>query len=341
MSAKSNGHSDEDISRALRRCWQPVALVEELKGGPQLALVLGKRLAVFLTDSGAPAVVSDRCAHRGASLAMGQVRGECIQCPYHGWEWASGDGRCQRIPSLADERQIPPEARIEVLPSRVKWGLVWTCLEDPLTDLPDPGWFDPQEWRWQHGPPFELPVALGLMIENFRDVAHFAFVHKGTLGVGEELVEPLSVSRDGFEVRMQRTMEPGEEAERVWGSLEEMHYETIAPNFISVRMRTSEGERAILHAARAISASESMHYWIQALSRDFGEDRLAEAIDFETRVYAEDAAVISAIEPPVLQLGAGSEVSTLADAYTMAYRQAFGDYVTRALERQPTYRDRC
>src|SRR5689334_10957495 len=101
--------SGEDVVRALRHCWQPVARVEDLEDGPRRAVLLGEALAVFLTESGEAAVVADRCAHRGAPLSMGRVRGENIQCPYHGWEWA-GDGSCARVPSLADQRQIPPLA---------------------------------------------------------------------------------------------------------------------------------------------------------------------------------------------------------------------------------------
>ncbi len=320
----------------MRHCWQPVARIEDLATGPKLAVLLGERLAVFLTASGKPAVVSDRCAHRGASLSMGEVRGECIQCPYHGWEWDGDVGICRRIPSLADQRQIPPQARIPVFPARSHLGLIWTCLETPVADLPSPDWFVAEDWQWEHGPPFELPVALGLMIENFRDVAHFAFVHQATLGVVDEVVEPLEPVRDGIAVRMRRTMTPGEEAERIWGSVQEVDYQVIAPNFISVRMKTSEGDRAILHAARAISATESIHYWIQALSQDYDPSRLQEAIEFETRVYAEDAAVVSTVDPPILPLGEASDINTLADAYTMAYRRSFGEFVDRALGRVET-----
>jgi phenylpropionate dioxygenase-like ring-hydroxylating dioxygenase large terminal subunit len=323
--------SNEDVSLALRRCWQPLARVEDLRQGPQRAVLLGESLAVFLTESGEPAVVSDRCPHRGASLSMGEVRGECIQCPYHGWEWAGQDGACRRIPSLADQAQIPPGARVSVYPAREHWGLVWTCLEEPTSEIPDVSWFDPQEWQWGHGRPFELPVALGLMIENFRDVAHFAFVHKATLGVVDEVVEPLEPVRNGLEVTLRCTMAAGEEAERVWGSARDIHYQVIAPNFISTRMDTIEGERAILHCARAISATESAHYWIQALTREFAAERLGEAIEFEERVYAEDRTIVSAVEPRELPLDTETGISTLADAYTLAYRQAFAEFVHKAL----------
>ena len=112
------------------------------------------------------------------------------------------------------------------------------------------------------------------MIENFRDVAHFAFVHQATLGAMPEVIEPLrararrprgdAAPRDRVAARTPRA---------VWGSLREMHYHAIAPNFTSARMFTGEGERCLLHAARAISATESAHYWIEGGTEDFDECR--------------------------------------------------------------------
>lgn len=325
--------SGEDVALALRHCWQPVARVEDLQDGPQRAILLEEPLAVFLTESGEAAVVADRCAHRGALLSMGKVCGESVQCPYHGWEWA-GDGSCTRIPSLADQRQIPPLARIPSYPVRLQWGLVWTTLEEPLTDLPDVPWFDPDEWTWGHGTPFELPVAFGLMIENFRDVAHFAFVHEATLGPQPAEIEPLTPERNGLEVRLRRNMEWGDGASAVWGSLREMYYHTIAPNFTSAQLFTDEGERCLLHAARAVSASESVHYWIEGGLENYDEERLENVIAYDAGIYAEDVAVLSKVQPPELSLDPNVDINTLADRYTLAYRETFADFVTQALARR-------
>ena len=321
----------EEVNHALRRCWQPVARLGDLREGPQRAVLLGEPLAVFLSVDGEPRVVSNRCPHRGASLSMGAVRGEAIQCPYHGWEWAGEDGACVRIPSLADQRQIPPGARVAAFPACVQWGLVWTVLDDPLGEPPSVPWFDPDEWNWGHGNPFELPVALGLMIENFRDVAHFAFVHQATLGDMPEIIEPLEVSREGTEATMHREMRGGPGGEKAWGSLREIYYHTVAPNFTSARMVTGGGERCLLHAGRAISATESVHYWVVGLSKDFDEQTLEEAIEAEARVYAEDKRVVSAVEPPELPLDPNADLNTLADRFTLAYREAFAEFVSRAL----------
>jgi phenylpropionate dioxygenase-like ring-hydroxylating dioxygenase large terminal subunit len=335
----SNDHpslspSSEDVVLALRHCWQPVARLEDLEEGPQRAVLLDEPLAVFLTESGEAAVVADRCAHRGALLSMGKVCGDSIQCPYHGWEWA-GDGSCTRIPSLADQRQIPPLARIPSYPARVHWGLVWTTLEEPLTDVPDVPWFDPDKWTWGHGPPFELPVAFGLMIENFRDVSHFAFVHRDTLGSQPEVIEPLMPERNRLEVTLLRKMEWEDGSSAPWGPLRESAYHTIAPNFTSARMFTDDGERCLLHAARAISATESAHYWIEGGLENFDQEHLERLIAYDAGIYAEDVVVISKIEPPELPLDPDAEVNTLADRFTLAYREAFAEFVRLALAERP------
>jgi phenylpropionate dioxygenase-like ring-hydroxylating dioxygenase large terminal subunit len=326
--------SSEEASLALRRCWQPVARLEDLVAGPQRAVLLGEALAVFLTESGKAAVVADRCAHRGASLSMGKVAGESIQCPYHGWEWGGESGACTRVPSLPDQSQIPPRARIPAFPVREHWGLVWTVLEEPLDDLPSLPWFDPDKWLWGHGAPFELPVGFGIMIENFRDVSHFAFVHQATLGAMPELIEPLEPERNGREVIMRRKLEWGEDASAVWGALREMHYHVIAPNFTSTRILTVDGERCLLHAARAISASESAHYWIEGGLENFDQQDLENVIAYDWRVYAEDLPIISAIQPPELPLDPNADVNTLADRFTLAYRAAYREFVERALSQR-------
>ena len=326
--------SSEEVALAMRRCWQPVARVQDLERGPRRAVLMGEALAVFLTEDGEPAVLSDRCAHRGASLSAGKAVGDGIQCPYHGWEWDGGDGGCTRIPALEDQGQIPARARIAAYPAREQWGLVWTVLEEPLGEPPSPPWFDPEEWTLGHGEPFELPVAIGVAIENFRDVAHFAFVHRATMGEVAEVVEPLPVERDGIVVTMRREMRMGPEGDSSWGSLREGLTYAVAPNLIAIRLWMTKGERCLLHAARAVSATESAHYWLTGVSDDF-ERTIEEAIELEERVYAEDRAVLETIEPPELPLGADADVSTLADRFTLAYREAYSQFVREALADRP------
>ena len=137
--------------------------------------------------------------------------------------------------------------------------------------------------------------------------------------------------RNGLEVTLHRDMEWGEDASSAWGALREIEYHTIAPNFTSGRLFTDEGERCLLHVARAISATESMHYWIDGGLENFDEERLEKVIAYDAAIYAEDIAIVSKVLPPELSLDPNAEINTLADRYTLAYREAFADFVNQAL----------
>ena len=66
---------------------------------PLLWRVAGLELAVFRDTSGTAHVVDAYCPHMGASLSVGgQVKGNCIECPFHGWRFRGDDGKCVHVP---------------------------------------------------------------------------------------------------------------------------------------------------------------------------------------------------------------------------------------------------
>jgi nitrite reductase/ring-hydroxylating ferredoxin subunit/DMSO/TMAO reductase YedYZ heme-binding membrane subunit len=52
----------------------------------------GERVAVFKYD-GRVSAVSNVCRHQNGPIGEGKVVGDCIVCPWHGYEYAPGDGR--------------------------------------------------------------------------------------------------------------------------------------------------------------------------------------------------------------------------------------------------------
>lgn len=131
---------------------------------------------------------------------------------------------------------------------------------------------------------------------------------------------------------MSRNMQIGDGGDPIWRSVRELRYHIIAPNFTSALTIMDRGQRCLLHMARAVSASESVHYWLEGLSPAYDEFSLEEAIQAEERLYSEDRRVISEVSPPELPLDPASDVSTIADRLTLAYRQAFAEFVNEALE---------
>ena len=62
-------------------------------------MFLGQELAVYRGDDNKAYIVDAYCPHLGANLGVGgQVKGDCIECPFHGWVFKGSDGKCVNIP---------------------------------------------------------------------------------------------------------------------------------------------------------------------------------------------------------------------------------------------------
>ena len=106
------------------RAWYHFATEKELRHGPVTKHLLGKHLVGFLTKSGAPGVLSNRCAHMGSDLGNGCVVNDSIQCSLHHWEFAT-DGRCTNIPSNPQADAVPGFARQQSFPAVRRQGSVY------------------------------------------------------------------------------------------------------------------------------------------------------------------------------------------------------------------------
>jgi phenylpropionate dioxygenase-like ring-hydroxylating dioxygenase large terminal subunit len=160
--------------------WYPICTTDELnEENPRLVELLGVRLVAFRDESGNAHVLSDTCIHRGGSLSKGKVNGDCVRCPYHGWEY-DGSGNCVLIPSMGDKKP-PGRAKVDSYPVQVKYGVVFAFLGDlPETERPPLHVVEEYEQEgWQFSGPlvFELEAYYERSIENGLDPVHNEFVH--------------------------------------------------------------------------------------------------------------------------------------------------------------------
>ena len=82
----------------LKNFWYAIENSSKITTKPLGMQVLGQRLVAWRDEDGNAHVMSDLCIHRGGALSKGKVKGNCIACPYHGWEF-NGHGACQKIPA--------------------------------------------------------------------------------------------------------------------------------------------------------------------------------------------------------------------------------------------------
>ena len=122
--------------------WTAVCIAADLPAKVVMPSVCdGTEIAVWRSASGQLAAWADRCPHRGMRLSHGFVRGEALNCIYHGWTYGA-DGGCTRIPAHPD--LVPPATiravRFACLQAQ---GLVWVAALGSELPLPDLRWLIP------------------------------------------------------------------------------------------------------------------------------------------------------------------------------------------------------
>ena len=166
---------------------------------------LGERLVLW-RHGGAIHATSDRCPHRGASLAMGKVQGGCIACPFHGFEF-DGDGKCTRIPEYGANRKPPAAMRTRSYPVREAHGFVWLWWGVVPDTIPEIPWFAELDssYVW-HGFSDDWDTHYTRAVENQLDFTHLPFVHHNSIGRG--LPQALGVITESEGDRLKISYDP-------------------------------------------------------------------------------------------------------------------------------------
>jgi phenylpropionate dioxygenase-like ring-hydroxylating dioxygenase large terminal subunit len=182
----------------LPEAWYAAARSEALGRKKPLGVKMwGERLVLFRAADGAPVALRDRCLHRNALLSEGDVFEGCLGCPYHGWTY-DREGRLVNVPSLGPEGGRPEdERRVERFATREKDGLVWVWMgraPEPRGEPFDMPYWDAPGWgRYYMVTRFENEVTN--LIENFMDVPHTVFVHRGWFRSRKKQRVPTKVER--------------------------------------------------------------------------------------------------------------------------------------------------
>ncbi|MAI73148.1 MAG: hypothetical protein CMM01_19880 [Rhodopirellula sp.] len=164
--------------------WYRLCSSDKLRQGPFARTVFNRRLVAY-RDQRAEVVVMDAiCGHLGADLGLGNVVGDCIECPFHGWKYGS-DGRCREVPSATS----PPDFSVQqVFPCQERHGSVY-FFNGPEPTFPLPFFMDevPQNYCSIDPHGFNAPCSWYMVNAHAFDVQHFLSVH------GRRLLEPLQV----------------------------------------------------------------------------------------------------------------------------------------------------
>ncbi len=163
--------------------WYPVSWTKDLQPQEVISVVVWQQtIAVYRDSEGGLHALEDACPHKGVELHKGEVQGENLTCPYHGWQF-DGNGECVHIPYFPKDQKLPC-ARARSYPVQAKYDIIWVFPGDPaLSDrcqIPEvPEYGDP-EFFMVHIPGY-FKAHFSICNENSMDVFH-GFLHKDLQG---------------------------------------------------------------------------------------------------------------------------------------------------------------
>ena len=163
----------------LRNAWYVAAWAHEF--GAQLASrkLLGEQIVFFRKDDGAPVALADRCPHRFAPLSLGRLKGDRVECGYHGLQF-DGTGACVHNPHTGNMG-----ARVRSYPVVERHGVIWIWTGDPAAadpqTIPDFSYITEAGRKTVFGGTL-LNAHYELISDNLMDASHTQFVHMDLLG---------------------------------------------------------------------------------------------------------------------------------------------------------------
>jgi phenylpropionate dioxygenase-like ring-hydroxylating dioxygenase large terminal subunit len=310
--------------------WYVVSAAEDVGARPVAVRALGQEIVLFrrASDRGVVAL-SDRCPHRMARLAEGQIEGDTLRCPYHRWAFAA-DGACVHVPSEPDGTRIPPRARVDSYPVVERDGWIWAFLGDlPEAERPAvpevPG-LDLTGWRAVRGQ-WTWRAHYTRVVENAVDIAHTPFLHARSFGNPQAPVMPdhgVIEAGDAISIDVSLPMPtprglarllfpPGANRVRlgVWPP---------AVNWLDATF--PNGWRMVLLLANLpVDEGHTRTFWLQR--RNFFTSPIADPIAraLSRQILGEDLLTVEGQGSSAVPLTVAEELSTRSDVLSLAYRR--------------------
>ena len=165
--------------------WYAILESNEVKKGRISGVTrMGEKMVAWRNPKGELAVMADKCPHRGVALSVGNLVGDCIQCPFHGFQYDTS-GTCKLVPANGKNAEPPKALHVQCYPVREEHGFVYIWWGEARDAYPPVPWFESipdtmvyatlKDYWANH---------YSRAIENQLDVVHLPFIHHNTIGRG-------------------------------------------------------------------------------------------------------------------------------------------------------------
>jgi len=301
----------------LRNAWYVAAWDHELGRDPLGVTMLEERIVLYRRSDGRPAALEDACPHRKLPLSMGRIRGDDIECGYHGLTF-DRHGTCTRAACVD---RIPSMAKVRSYPVEERYGLIWVWMgapekADSATIFPVEHWGDPA-WGLNRGDSMTIECNYLYVTDNLLDPSHVAWVHQSSFGNSacEGTILDTVVADDG--VTVSRWMIDSEPAPfyapylKFSGNCDrKQHYEVRFPSHAIIKAifvpAGTGGEGRPLHPdaflmdsynfMTPIDQNRTRYYWFQMRNFSAGDAKVSAEFAASVRTaFEEDRVIMQAV----------------------------------------------
>ena len=299
--------------------------------------ICGQPVVFYRDTTGRAVALHGCCPHRSFPLSKGRIRGDVLECGYHGFQYDAA-GNCVRIPSqdtIPDVCKVPAYVLVE------QWEWLWIWVGDPAQAdpgrIPDHNEIRLTEPGWLAVPALtnHLKARAQLLHENLTDISHLSYLHPGTIGTDSVAATQVEITeRDGFlrglrMIRNEKLTGFFKDALGTEGPLDrEVLIDFYPPNLHVAREKFIEpggaaiAQYRVCHAVTPATAT-STNYLV-AWSRTFARDEQG-VTDTVNNVFAavidEDIDAVEAVETMVSAQQSPREILVTADTHSMKARR--------------------
>lgn len=324
----------------VRNGWYAAGWSEDVTRSPLERWIAGAPLVFYRKQDGSPVALDGTCPHRAYPLALGRVKGDDLECGYHGITFAC-DGACTRVPG---EGRAPAALRVSSYPLVERGGLIWIWLGDPARAhandivecwLADPNWVSVRGTKM-------FDCRASLLIENLLDLSHEAFLHPETIGNAAVAETPIVTETLPNGVRATRKMIgiPPPPLFAKFGLSGKVDRQQIAefwaPGLCLTRATLTPhtpGEITqnfvVIHCVTPETATRTRYSW--AVARDYAKDDILASqgwLHGTNAIFDQDVAALNAQEARMQLLPPDRrELSVHGDAAALATRKLLRELV--------------
>ena len=161
----------------IRNIWYVAGWANEFGRDLTARTICNEDIVFYRKQSGELAAIQDRCPHRFAPLSAGNLKGDVVECGYHGLCFdASGD--CTFNPH--GNQRIPPSAKVKSYKMVERDTIAWIWMGEPAEAdeslIVDFSFITKPEWKTVSSY-LHVEANYELITDNLLDLSHAQYLH--------------------------------------------------------------------------------------------------------------------------------------------------------------------